>query len=308
MKTLIIGFGSIGKKHFLALKNLKCEVAVVSKSCEKAEFNGHKFTLFKDLKQVNLKEFELFVIANITTSHFHTLKTLDTAVQGKTILVEKPVFESFYEYKSKQNAIFVAYLLRFNPVVQALRRLIANSIARGEKPYFASFVCHSYLPNWRALPYTQNYSAHKELGGGVSLDLSHELDLACFLFQKPKLKFAQIAKISALKINSDDLAFFALQDKKGVKIHIELSYFSKFNAREICIHTPKKSFKADLLQNVIEIYDKKGLCEKANFESDTIKTLENLHLALIDKDKRVCSLKGALRVLKLIDKGKKEQK
>ena len=54
--------------------------------------------------------------------------------------------------------------------------------------------------------------------------------------------------------------------------------------------------------------DKKGLCEKANFESDTIKTLENLHLALIDKDKRVCSLKGALRVLKLIDKGKKEQK
>ncbi len=99
-----------------------------------------------------------------------------------------------------------------------------------------------------------------------------------------------------------------MQDKKGAKIHIELSYFSKFNAREICIHTPKKSFKADLLQNVIEIYDKKGLCEKANFESDTIKTLENLHLALIDKDKRVCSLKGALRVLKLIDKGKKEQK
>lgn len=35
MKVLIIGFGSIGKKHFLALKNLKYEVSLLSLSAKK---------------------------------------------------------------------------------------------------------------------------------------------------------------------------------------------------------------------------------------------------------------------------------
>ena len=322
MKTLIIGFGSIGRKHFEALKGLGHEVAVLSKSCEKNEFNGQKFTLFRDFGQIPLDEFELFIIANITTSHFEMLLKIDKAVSGKTILVEKPIFEHFKPYKSKKNAIFVAYLLRFNPIIIALKALLKEAKKSGEKPYFASFECHSYLPKWRNLDYTKNYSAKKELGGGVALDLSHELDLACFLFKKPRLEFAQIAKISALKINSDDFSFFALQEKnnfknsanaqkngikkdfKGAKIHISLSYFSKFNSRQICIHSPKHSFRADLLNNFIEIYDEKGLKEKMEFKSDTISTLKALHTGILKRDKNLCSLKESLRILKIIDKAR----
>ena len=313
MKTLIIGFGSIGRKHFEALKGLGCELAVLSKSCKKNEFNGQKFTLFRDFEQIPLNEFELFIIANITTSHFDTLLKIDKAVSGKTILVEKPIFEHFKPYKSKKNKIIVAYLLRFNPVIVALKGLLKEAKKSGEKPYFASFECHSYLPKWRNLDYTKNYSARKELGGGVALDLSHELDLACFLFKKPRLKFAQIAKISALKINSDDFSFFALQEKnglknafkKGAKIHISLSYFSKFNSRQICIHSPKHSYKADLLNNFIEIYDENGLKEKMEFKSDTISTLKALHTGILKRDKNLCSLKKSLRILKIIDKARR---
>ncbi len=342
MKTLIIGFGSIGKKHFEALKDLGGELAVLSKSYDKNEFKGQKFTLFRDFKQIPLNEFELFIIANITTSHFEMLLKIDKAVQGKTILVEKPIFEHFKPYKSKKNKIIVAYLLRFNPIIMALKALLKEAKKSGEKPYFASFECHSYLPKWRALDYTKNYSAKKELGGGVALDLSHELDLACFLFKKPRLKFAQIAKISALKINSDDFSFFALQEKsgfkntfkkgekcdlkktnsqkidfknsantqkiglknKGAKIHISLSYFSKFNTRQICIHSPKHSYKADLLNNFIEIYDENGLKQKMDFKSDTISTLKALHTGILSGDKNLCSLKEGLRILKIIDKAR----
>ena len=304
MKTLIIGFGSIGKKHFLALRGLKCEVAVLSKSCEKNEFEGQKFTLFRNFSEIQPNEFELFIIANITTSHFKTLKTIDKAVQNKIILVEKPVFERFKPYKSNQNKIIVAYLLRFNPILIALKGLLKEGIKNGEKPYFASFECHSYLPNWRDLDYTKNYSAKKELGGGVVLDLSHELDLAFWLFEKLRLEFAQIAKISELKINSDDFSFFALKSKDKTKIHITLSYFSKFNSRQIRIHTQKKSYKADLINNFIEIYDKGGLVQKMDFKSDTINTLKALHKGILQGDENLCSLREGLKILKLIDRAR----
>ncbi|EAK2979184.1 L-glutamine-D-fructose-6-phosphate isomerase subunit, partial [Campylobacter coli] len=174
------------------------------------------------------------------------------------------------------------------------------------KIYFASLVCNSYLPHWRALDYRQNYSAKKELGGGVLLDLSHEIDLAFFLFGNLELIYSQNAKISELDITSDDFAFLALKNSQEAKIHIELDYFSKFNKREITIHTLEKSFKADLINNKIEIYHKDQSQKVLNFENDTIKTLQNLHQAVFEKNKELCDLKQALKVLEICDEVRKK--
>ncbi|MCD4861822.1 L-glutamine-D-fructose-6-phosphate isomerase subunit, partial [Campylobacter coli] len=217
------------------------------------------------------------------------------------ILVEKPLFEKVQNFTSSKNHIYVAYLLRFHPVIVALKKLL-----KGEKIYFASLVCNSYLPHWRALDYRQNYSAKKELGGGVLLDLSHEIDLAFFLFGNLELIYSQNAKISELDITSDDFAFLALKNSQEAKIHIELDYFSKFNKREITIHTLEKSFKADLINNKIEIYHKDQSQKILNFENDTIKTLQNLHHAVFEKDKELCDLKQALKVLELCDEVRKK--
>ena len=266
MKILIIGFGSIGKKHFLALKNLNHEVSVLSQSINECQ----EAILYRSFDDINLNDFDLFIIANITTHHFNTLKKLDTLVKDKLILVEKPLFERDQKFTSSKNHIFVAYLLRFHPVIQTLKKLL-----KGQKPYFASFICNSYLPNWRNVDYRKNYSAKKELGGGVLLDLSHEIDLAFFLFGNLQLEYSQNAKISELEITSDDFAFLALKNSKNTKIHIELDYFSKFNKREIIIHTLEKSFQADLINNKITIYHADKKIEILNFENNTIKTLES---------------------------------
>ena len=301
MKTLIIGFGSIGKKHFLALKAQNYAVDIVSKSYEKTNYEKFSFALYKSLKEVPLNEYELFIIANITTAHFDTLKSLDKAVKDKIILVEKPLFETCKAYKSERNTIFVAYLLRFNPVIKALK----DFLRKDKKPYFVSLECDSYLPKWRSGDYSKQYSAKKELGGGVSLDLSHEIDLALWFFKKAKLKFSQIAKLSKLDINSDDLAFFVLKGKKAC-IHIRLNYFSKFERRFFTLHTENKSYKADLVQNKISIYEKNGSFKEYQYEANTINTLKNLHKAIQHKDKKLCTLKDGQRVMKLITKAKNE--
>lgn len=300
MKTLIIGFGSIGKKHFLALKALKIQVDVLSLSYEKTEYENLKFKLYKHLDEVPLNEYELFVIANITTSHFSTLKSLDKRLKNKIILVEKPLFEKDYKFKSLKNTIYVAYLLRFNPLVKALKTFLKKD----KKPYFASFECDSYLPNWRQGDYTKHYSAKKALGGGVSLDLSHELDLALWFFNKAKLEFSSIRKLSELEITSDDLAFFALKDEKS-RVYVRLNYFSKFNERKIIFHTENKSYKADLVKNELVIFKKNGSFIAYQYEANTIDTLMNLHNALRKKDKNLCTLKEGQRVMKLITKAKR---
>ena len=299
-KALIIGFGSIGKKHFLALKTLGFEVGVVSKSASSCLFDEFgEFEIYRSLKEPHLDEFELFIIANITTKHLKTLEFLDKRLKNKSILVEKPLFEKTYPFKeSGNNHIFIAYLLRFHIVVQALKELL-----RKEKPYFASLECDSYLPKWRSVDYRQNYSAKKKLGGGVLLDLSHELDLAFFLFGDLKLCFSQNDKRSELDITSDDFAFLALQ-KKGLDVHIRLNYFSKFEKREIVIHTEKRSFRVDLRAAKITIF-KENEEENLSYESDTISLLAKLQEAVLKKDKSLCTLKEAKKLLKICDKVRK---
>ncbi|MCV3376571.1 Gfo/Idh/MocA family protein [Campylobacter sp. IFREMER_LSEM_CL2194] len=295
MKALIIGFGSIGKKHYLALKHLGYEVSIVSKS-----YNENDLECFRDLQKVKLEDFDLFIIANITINHYESLEIIDKNVKGKTILVEKPLFEKYKDfYPSHDNYIFIAYLLRFHPLIQEIKTIVQND----HSIYFAEFNCSSYLPNWRACDYTQNYSAKKELGGGVLLDLSHELDLAFYFFEKLKLLYAQNLKISELKINSDDFAFLSLKSREKL-IHIKLDYFSKFTKREIVLYSQDKTYKADLIDNKLYIYGLDALQVK-EYQSDTIKNLTNFHQKVLEKDDNVCNLNNAFDVLNLCDEAKR---
>ncbi len=299
MKVLIIGFGSIGKKHFLVLNELGFLVDVLSKSYEFSHFEGKNFRLFKDLEELNLQDYDLFIIANITTSHFKTLEFLDQNVKEKIILVEKPLFQKDMEFiPSNDNQIYIAYLLRFHPMIQDLKQLIDK-----KEVYFAKFICNSYLPNWRKLDYRQNYSAKKELGGGVMLDLSHEIDLAFYFFKELSLKFSQNLKISELEITSDDFTFLALS-AKNTSIHIELDYFSKLTQRKILFHTKENSFEADLVHNKLNIYDKTNNFKSKTYENDTFKTLQNMHKAILEKDQNLCTLEEARRVLRLCDEAR----
>ena len=297
-KALIIGFGSIGKKHFKALKELGFEMAVLSKSASEKDFSEFgEFELFQSFDECDLNKIDYFVIANITSLHFDTLKELNSRVQGKKILVEKPLFDTQKEL-NLQNKIFVAYLLRFSPLVKELKKR-----SKELEIYQANLSCKSFLPSWRKLDYRTNYSAKKELGGGVLLDLSHELDLAFFLFGKLNLAYAKNAKISELEISSDDLAFLALE-KKGLFVSINLNYFSKFDERVIELHSKTCSLRADLLKNELEIYGK--VYEKLSFQSDTILHLKAMHEAVLNEEAEICDYKQGLELLRLCDEIRKK--
>ena len=97
-----------------------------------------------------------------------------------------------------------------------------------------------YLPHWRPnIDYRDSYSSKKSQGGGVLLDLSHEIDYLNWLLDGTEEVMAVGGKLSALEIDSDDLYQISLKTKKCDLVQVELNYIDKVLRRYIIINTDK---------------------------------------------------------------------
>jgi predicted dehydrogenase len=109
MLCLVIGYGSIGKRHAQVLKSLSCDVAIVT--AQKTQ----DFESFTTVEEALIeKPFEYIVIANATYLHFPTLsKLIDCDYKG-VVLIEKPLFLNVENLpKNNITQILSAYNLRF---------------------------------------------------------------------------------------------------------------------------------------------------------------------------------------------------
>ena len=108
-----------------------------------------------------------------------------------------------------------------------------------------------YLPFWRKKDYKKTVSSRKELGGGVLLELSHELNYLIQLFDLPKSIQANIGKISELKLNVEDYANLFLKFKKGIVCSCNLDFINKNYTRKLEIISDKGNFIWDFKKNII---------------------------------------------------------
>jgi CMP-N,N'-diacetyllegionaminic acid synthase len=89
------------------------------------------------------------------------LKYIVNRVREKKILVEKPLFNKVQKIETFNNDVFVAYNLRFHPLIEDLRKIIAK-----EKVLLFNAIAGQYLPFWREnLDYRESYSASYAKGG-----------------------------------------------------------------------------------------------------------------------------------------------
>ena len=167
MKALVIGFGSIGARHARILEELGCQVAVVSR--RDVEFLFVYPTLNAALDSESP---DIIVVANETSAHVEMLKLAATLGFKGTMLIEKPVFSQMHALPPLPfNSTYIAYNLRFHPVIQRLKALLSM-----EKVFSVQAYVGQYLPEWRpSIDYRKSYSANIALGGGALRDISHEL-------------------------------------------------------------------------------------------------------------------------------------
>jgi hypothetical protein len=291
---LIIGFGEIGKKHYIYLKESypDCKIFIISN-----HFKKYKDCL-KDIYQIAHIKFNLIIISNDTNLHLSTLKNVRAYFKSTPILVEKPLLIKSSYKKFKKN-IYINYNLRFHPLIKKIKDYINN-----HDFFYCSLVCNSYLPLWRKGNYRNYYSASKKRGGGVLYDLSHEFDLLKFFFRKYNINYSINKKISNLKINSNDYlqANGSLQ-KKNQCFNIFLTYFGKDMKREIYLEGNNVTIIGCLLKNriiIIKNNKKKILYFKKFKIKNTFKTIYKK--ILTKKIKDLSNFNDSLFLTKIFNK------
>ncbi len=158
------------------------------------------------------------------------------------------------------------------------------------------------MPSWRKKNYKNSYSSFKHKGGGVLLDLSHELDYLQWIFPNLKFDYFFEKKISNLKIKSDDIAIINGSGKNKMKFQINLNYFSRIPRRLIMVDTDKFSFIGDLVNNVYSIaYDKKKISKKFKKYTQNYLTFLMYKSIFNKKLKNLCTMSSGIKTLSTID-------
>lgn len=290
LKILFFGLGSIGKKH-------------ASSIMDNYDFDLYAYRTGKGQEKNDLKIKEIYSldgafsinpdVAFITNpTYLHVETALECAKNNINLFIEKPISHSLENIDELENEIkkrklftYVAYNMRFHPVIENLKKIISEK----EKPINFEVTCSSYLPNWRPKQdYTKSYSAKKELGGGVILDLSHEFDYISWLFGEIKKIDGYCDKISDLKIDCEDIVDAQITCSSNIVGDLHLDCFSRNKKRIIQINYDDKLIEGDLIENTIKIIDKSGkekkISYKCNIDDTYKKQIEYFFQQYFDKN------------------------
>ena len=301
LTVCFIGVGSIAKRHIRNLHSV-CDERGISLSIDALRRSGDHIdgvdNIYKDDSELN-NCYDAIFITNPTSLHLETLKKYHSL--SKCFFIEKPVVslpqitEAFRFETKPGNIYYVACPLRYNPVIQ----YISTHINKKDVISVRS-ISSSYLPEWRpGQDYRITYSANKEMGGGVSIDLIHEWDYLTFLFGWPQRVSSYIGKKSNLEIDSDDYAIYLAEYNDKI-IELHLDYFGRVPIRQIQIFTNEETVIGDLINNSISFL-KEGRNIHFNEDRDDYQKRELNHFINLTKEraKTENGFMHGLRVLSL---------
>jgi len=265
MEIVIIGLGSISKKHILSLDALGIIYKIKALRSNRNATVEKNITNIYDLSEIGHPDF--VIISNPTSEHFQTIKSI--AEIGLPMFIEKPAVHSLDNITEilaliRQNNLFtyVGCNLRFHPCLKYVKeQLFKTDKVINE----VNIYCGSYLPDWRpGQNYKNIYSANLEMGGGVHLDLFHEMDYACWLFGQPNTFKGFSSSKSSLGINAPDYSNYILS-YPSFNISIILNYYRREAKRSLEIVFEENTWYIDLIRHVI--YDGEGalIFEAPNF-------------------------------------------
>lgn len=253
MKILIVGLGSIGKKHIDAIYELYPRAIIVAlRSCISDESYRGVVNLY-NLSELSFVP-DFIIISNISILHEETIMQMISL--KSPLFIEKPVLCNLTNatlisklVKSNEIITYVACNMRFHPCIEYLKSYLQSSSSKINE---VNIYCGSYLPNWRANKnFKKIYSANKEMGGGVDLDLIHELDYTVWLFGFPYATTRVSTSKSSLEINSIDCARYILEYEEYT-VGITLNYYRIDSRRSIEVLFDNDTIHIDLLTSTIK--------------------------------------------------------
>lgn len=259
-RVLVAGLGSIGRRHLRLLRAAlpESDIRVLRHSSCDEEIE-HANGCFSRLEEACAFEPGLAVIASPAPFHIATATAL--AETGAHLLVEKPVSDTcvgvpeLIALCAARGQVFqVGYNLRFLETLQCFRA----EITAGRIGPVQAVRCEigQYLPAWRPdADYRSTVSAQKALGGGVLLELSHELDLLRWVFGEVDWLSAWIGRQSALEIDVEDSAMIQIGFAGGPVAQLSMDLLRRDTTRTCTALGANGSLRWDAVAGRVDHFD-----------------------------------------------------
>ena len=303
MNILIIGLGSIARKHIDAIRALKIDAKIYALRSNQNTISEDKIENIFSLEHFDIP-IDFAIISNPTNLHYKYIKIL--AEKEIPIFIEKPAIHSLENsdaliklVESKKVITYVACNLRFHPCLVFLKNYLNSVQTRINE---VNVYCGSYLPDWRpGKDFRKIYSANAEMGGGVHLDLFHELDYTTWLFGFPNKSFSIKRNVSSLDIDAIDYANYSLE-YQNYTANIILNYYRNKVKRTIEIVLENQILLVDLVNNIVVNEEDKVLFKITDFKinqtyNDQMSYFFN---CLCQNQIPINSLKESIKVLKIV--------
>lgn len=245
MRVLIVGLGSIARRHIAALRRIAPDVEITA--LRSGLGGGVSVPGVRDIRSLDELDGrpDFAILSNPTARHADAIRTL--LPLDVPLFIEKPLFadlgheDLLTEIRRRGTMTYVACNMRFLDTLQFLRERVGELRINEVNVY-----CGSYLPEWRpGTDWRACYSARKELGGGVHIDLIHELDYVHWIFGDPQRVRKTLRSASSLGITAVDYANYCLE-YEGFCVSVVLNYFRRDYRRTVEIVSENGTWTADL--------------------------------------------------------------
>ena len=308
----IVGLGSIGRRHLRLISEIRPDIKII------VVRSGHGSACDEEKMAVKVTDsigdaikegIQAAIISSPATLHLK--QSLELAKNGIHLLIEKPISHTSDRVKEllkivNENRIttMVGYVLRYDLGAIKFKNWLDNKI-KG-KILHARIECGSYLPDWRPdQDYRKTVSALSELGGGVLLELSHEIDYLYWFFGKPKDVQAQIRNSGTLDINVEDQVDLLVTSEQGYCISVQIDFNRRHVERKCKVLTTEGELIWDAVNKNVtwKGVNKEQFKYEYNNERNSIyrKQLEVFFDCIENDNDPIVTVKDGINVISLID-------
>jgi predicted dehydrogenase len=259
-KVLIVGYGSIGKRHienFLQFKDIQLTVYTKRNDLQLLKKEGIKVS--SSLTECLKEKQDIGVVTNETSLHIPI--AIKLAKEGLDLFLEKPLSNSLKGVeklhaivKKKKLITQMGCNLRFHPCIKKIKSLIEQK--KIGKIISVQVQNCSYLPDFHpSEDYRKSYAARKDLGGGVILTQIHEIDYMYWFFQEVQNVVSMSGKFSELDVTAEDYMSSLLQFKNKIIGELHMDYFQRPSFRSCKIRGTKGEIYWNSDNNCVNIFN-----------------------------------------------------
>jgi len=237
LKVLVVGSGSIGKRH---AQNI-CELG---HDCEIVGFRD-----LVDLENFLLKDaFDAVIIATASQVRREVLEPcfryLIPVYIEKPVAFDSEILNEIYSLPdSYLKKCFAGFMMRFHPLTKFLLGLDYRDVYSFS--FEIGYDVNLWRPDWK---FSKSYASNP-LGGGVLLDLCHEIDLANLLFPPLTLKDVVCLEHEDFT-NVDFVSSLTFTNSNNLIGSVSMDYLSPVNRRKLVIKSADFIDEIDFLTGV----------------------------------------------------------